>query len=402
MEKTKFLKLINKLREEGACPDTLDSIEERYFFSLTVNESQRDDITFLESELKKFRLMADWSPCTISWIKDDLTYAGVNKTFCNVFNKLEEEFIGEEIGSHTNQPFLRKFSEDLFNHSDISHSIEVESDIEDEVKKFYLVGTKFNGGKEAIIMGLDVTEISQLKQSVALMERLSSLGEMVAGIVHEINNPLTVVKNRAMMIPKYLDKGNHQKIVDSSQTISDTCDKMVKIIEGIKTFVRQGHRDPYSEAFVFDVMDEAKLLLETKLREADVKLELPSERDGVLIFGNQTQIYQVFINLISNSIDAIRDQGERWIKVSIDHESDGYVAIRFKDSGRGIPKEIQKRIFESFYTTKSQGKGTGLGLSLCKKIIEDHGGELLLDDSDQNTCFVISLPAAENTVKKAG
>jgi len=402
MEKSKFTELVNNLKEEGGNPETLKKLEEAYIFSLTVNESQRDDILSLESELKKFKLMADWSPCTISWIKDDLTYAGVNKTFCDVFDKLEEEFIGEEIGAHTNQPFLKKFSQDLFSHSEISHSIEVESGIQDELKKFYLVGTKFNDGKEAIIIGLDVTEINQLKQSVALMERLSSLGEMVAGIVHEINNPLTVVKNRAMMIPKYLDKGNHQKVVDSSQTISDTCDKMVKIIEGIKTFVRQGHRDPYSEAFVCDVIDEAKLLLETKLREADVTLELPSDREGALVFGNQTQIYQIFINLITNSIDAIRDLSERWIRVSVDSEGDGYVAIRFKDSGKGIPKEVQKRIFESFYTTKGQGKGTGLGLSLCKKIIEEHGGELYIDNSDSNTCFILSLPAAEKSVKKVG
>lgn len=380
----KFEELFQLLEEQGAQASTLAKLREHTSHILSESES-------FKRELAKFQLMVDWTPCTISWIKEDLTYRGVNKTLCDLCELEKEDFIGKPVGTHTKQIYFKKFSEDLFQSEDESHSIDLSTTIDGEEKKFYLVGTKFNNDQEAVIIGLDITELSKLQQTVGLMERLSSLGEMVAGIVHEINNPLTVIKNKAAMIKKYEEKGQAERVIEASEKIEETCGRMGKIIEGVKSFVRQGQMDPHTDAFINDTLREAALLLESKLKDADVELILPSGSGG-LIEANQTQIYQVFVNLLTNSIDAIRDLKDRWIKVESFEESSGMLKLIFLDSGPGIPEETAKHIFDSFYTTKGKGKGTGLGLSLCRKIIEGHGGDISIDFSQKNTTFVIHLP----------
>jgi len=382
----KLAAILNEMEGNGTDPSLLVRLREHL-------REQEEEKEYLERELKKFKLMVDWTPCTVSWIKADLTYAGVNKTLCDLCEMSAEEFIGQKVGHHTRHKYFRDFSEELFLKDEASHETNLTTIIEGEEKKFFLIGTKFNENKEAVIIGLDVTELSRLQQTVGLMERLSSLGEMVAGIVHEINNPLTLVKNKALMIQKYHEKNQTERVLQAAESINVTCEKMAKIIEGVKTFVRQGHHDPYTEAYVNETMIEAALLIESKIKSAKVKLILP-EGPGSVVMANQTQLYQVFINLMTNSIDAIADLEERWIKISThsNGENGERLHIYFEDSGNGIPEKIRESIFQSFYTTKDKGKGTGLGLSLCRKILLAHGGDLHIDSNRANTCFIIDIP----------
>jgi signal transduction histidine kinase len=347
--------------------------------------------TFLATELGRFRLMVDMTPCTISWIKKDLTYAGVNKMLCELCEMEESDFVGQTVGHHTNQEYIREFSRELFSSQFESLNTNLDTIIDGDEKKFYIVGTKFNNNEEAVIIGLDITDFSNLQKTVGLMERLSALGEMVAGIVHEINNPLTVVMNRAKMIEKYHEKNEPEKIIDAAQSIQKTGVKMAKIIEGVKSFVRQGQHDPHTEAYVHETLQEAVLLVESKIKAADVKVSLP-QGVGPVVNGNQTQLYQVFVNLITNSIDAIAELPERWIDIKTE-EKNGVISIFFTDSGPGIAADQVEKIFQSFYTTKEKGKGTGVGLSLCKKILAAHEGDLTIDHSKDNTCFIVTLPA---------
>lgn len=368
----------------------------------TLIEELKAERDFYKKELEKFKLMVDWTPCTISWIKKDLTYVGVNKTLCDLCELSPEDFIGHRVGSHTRQEYFQEFSRELFEKDSESHFTNLSTSIDGEDKKFYLVGTKFNNFEEAVIIGLDITELARLQQTVGLMERLSSLGEMVAGIVHEINNPLTVVKNKSLMIQKYYEKGETERVLESAKSIGNTCDKITKIIEGVKTFVRQGHQDPYTEAYLHEIISEAVLLVDSKVKGAKVKVSLP-EGPGPVVLANQTQLFQVFVNLVTNSVDAIHELGERWINIETNVLPDGEVVVRFTDSGDGIPEKLQENIFQSFYTTKGKGKGTGLGLSLCRKILETHHGTLEIDPKAKNTTFVIKLPKiCQEPEKKVG
>lgn len=387
MEKNEVLELFHKLEKGEATPEDIKHLKDQY--------------EYLDHELEKFRQMVDWTPCTISWIRDDLTYIGVNQTLSDLCEVKVEDFIGKKVGSHTQQEYFKDFATALFKSNESAQETNLSTKIEGEDKDFFLVGRKFNEEKEAVIIGLDITELARLQKSMGLMERLSALGEMVAGIVHEINNPLTVIKNQAMMIEKYQGKydGEEQqeKVAKSTESIQRTAEKMTKIIEGVKSFVRQGQHDPATEAFVNETLIESAMLLESKFKEAKVELSLP-EGDGPTITGNQTQLFQVFVNLMTNSIDAIVELKERWLKVELEEYScdkrGPMIRLLFQDSGPGISKELEEKIFQSFFTTKEKGKGTGLGLSLCKRILQAHGGDLWIDHDRANTCFVVDIPVS--------
>ena len=367
------------------CTKTQEHTKEEIIAKL---EKERD---FYKRELDKFNQMIDWTPCTISWITKDLTYVGVNKALCDLCEREKSEFIGQKVGNHTNQEFLKEFSKKLFDSKQVTETTNLTSEIDGEIKKFYLIGRKFNNEEEAVIIGVDITELLRLQQTIGLMERLSSLGEMVAGIVHEINNPLTMISLKGAMIKKYLEKGDSEKAVEAGTKIQETCHKMGKIIEGVKTFVRQGSEDPHSEGLLHETIKESALLIESKLKDSGIEVEFPDGPD-IKFLGNQTQLFQVFVDLMTNSIDAIRENETKWIKISTEIFDEDRVRILFVDSGTGIPEKIEKNIFESFFTTKGKGKGTGLGLSLCRKIVQSHGGQLYIDSEKPHTTFCIEIP----------
>ena len=123
--------------------------------------------------------------------------------------------------------------------------------------------------------------------------------------------------------------------------------------------------------------------------------------DETLVFqGRGTEISQVLVNLLNNADDAISKMPEKWIKLSVQNRSD-WLEIRVTDSGHGIPPGDQKKLFQPFFTTKEIGKGTGLGLSISHGIVKNHGGELTLDTTSPNTCFVVRLPALKSVAVKS-
>ncbi len=388
---SKFVSTLKKLEASGADKELLKLLAREHSALLATNED-------LLLELERFQVMFEWVPCTISWIDSSLTYLGVNKALCELYGKGPEHFLQKQVGIHTDQDYFKDFSRELFTMKETSHSLELTANVNGAERHFYLLGTKFQEGKEAVIIGLDVTEVVNLQESVSLMERLSSLGEMVAGIVHEINNPLTVIKARSQKLPKLVKKDNQEGIIKSAKSIDQTCLKIEEIIEGVKSFVRQGHKDPAVEFQLEDSLRQAAMLVESKTKESFIKVEYPQDTQ-TLVEGNQTQIFQVFVNLFTNAIDALNegaDNGEesvsqRWIKVEILEHGESYL-IRFIDSGLGVPQGKEEKIFQSFYTLKPAGKGTGIGLSLSRKIMENHGGRLWVDSTHPHTCFVVELP----------
>ena len=356
----------------------------------TFLEAKDKEFENQQSDLEKFRLILDMTPCTISWIKNDLTYAGVNQFLADICQMKPEEFIGQKVGFHTKYTYFTEFTEELFKEEQDFFQKEIETIIDGMDKKFLVVGAKFNKQSEAIVIGVDITEVSNLRDSVAFMDKLSSLGEMVAGIVHEVNNPLTVVSTKAQQIPKYLEREKPEKILEAADAITRTSKKISHIIHGVKTFVRRGDEDPLTEVDIHEVVQDAVLICESKLKEKEVAIHVPGG-PGCLIKINVTQIFQVIVNLLTNGIDAIEELPQRWVKILVEDLGDR-VKIILIDSGNGIPEEAQEKIWTSFYTTKAVGKGTGLGLPLCKKIVEKHNGTIEIINSEPHTTFHIILP----------
>jgi len=231
------------------------------------------------------------------------------------------------------------------------------------------------------------------------ISKMSSLGEMAAGVAHEINNPLMITRG-------YLDK--IQKIVNSDMEkyseISAPVEKAIsgvlrvaKIVSGLRIFARNGNNDPMASVDLEKILSETLEMCFERFKHGEIALETSTQLKTKILC-RESQISQVFLNLLNNAFDAVTeiDVKEKWVRLQVEEDkiANGKIIIRVIDCGNGIPEDVAKKVLEPFFTTKETGKGTGLGLSISVGIIEDHNGKLYLDHKHPNTCFVIELPVS--------
>ena len=224
--------------------------------------------------------------------------------------------------------------------------------------------------------------------------RLASVGEMSAGIAHEINNPLAVINALASQVFKRLEKRNDEFVdeIEKISKIKSMVLRIQKIIEGVKKFSRDGENQNYEYFDLTIFVDSIKDLTNYKMISSSISFQIDLNLTTKLIYGQEIQFSQVLINLINNSVDAISElEGDKFIRLEI-KEHDGRHYFRLIDSGDGIPESVQVKMLEPFYTTKGQGKGTGLGLSLSREIIRKHGGDLYYVKENKNTTFEFYIP----------
>jgi signal transduction histidine kinase len=380
-----FNSLVSLLESENVASSTIVAAKKLYTDTLKQQKA-------MESKLEHFENIFNHVPCTISHITNDLHYIKVNSCLAELCNINASDFINKKVGFQSKHPYFANFSKDLFSSDLPSMTREIEATLDGVDKFFFVQGLKIENNKEALIIGVDITELNKLKQTVVFLDRLSSVGEMMAGILHEISNPLTLIKNHGKMLNKQLSliDVDIQKLEKSSNIIIKTSDKIEKIIAGIKAFVRKSE-DKVPELVSFDkILEDSILICESTLHKSDVKLTCLKD-NWPIINVNETQIFQVFVNLVTNSIHAIEELDNRWINIDWE-ESENDFLFSITDSGNGIDPKVQEQMFTSFYTTKGVGKGTGLGLSLCQKIIEGHGGGISIDSNSKNTRFIIRIP----------
>ncbi len=176
-------------------------------------------------------------------------------------------------------------------------------------------------------------------------------------------------------------------------TIHGTVRRIARIVQSLLTFSRDSKNDSFMSTQLKTVVDETLTLCEQRLKEREIRLELSPISEDLYVQGRPSQLIQVLLNLIQNACDAVDSLPEKWIRIEI--EMDGVdVCLNVIDSGRGIPVSLRDRIFDPFFTTKDVGKGTGLGLSISKSIIEEHKGQLIVDQQRDHTCFKVRLPGA--------
>jgi C4-dicarboxylate-specific signal transduction histidine kinase len=222
-----------------------------------------------------------------------------------------------------------------------------------------------------------------------------TLGEMAGGIAHEINNPLSVILTNSHLIKMYMDNNG----VDSApydknlMRITKTVEQIAKIVRSLRTISGDITNESYNVINIKTLVGEVFELVQWKAKEQKIQLITHSEQFGIEFECQSIHIIQVLVNLIRNSIDAIKaiPAGKRWIDVSVEDKSD-FVEIAVMDSGETIKKEIAEKIFNPFFTTKTVGQGTGLGLSISYQLVKDQGGLLYLDESSPHTRFVIQVP----------
>ncbi|MBN8537867.1 MAG: GHKL domain-containing protein [Deltaproteobacteria bacterium] len=231
------------------------------------------------------------------------------------------------------------------------------------------------------------------KEVVFQSSKMATLGEIASGVAHEINNPLTIIQAKAIIMQKKMEK---KQILDTDmaegfQKIISTVARITKIIKGLRFISRDGSSDSPVRVMLSQVLEMTLDLCVERLRNNQIKFEVDTFVDDFEIEVKETQMVQVFLNLINNSFDAIKELENKWVKISIEG-NDNLVTIRFTDSGLGISESILEKIMNPFFTTKPIGQGTGLGLSSSKGIVEGHSGKLYYNKKSPNTQFVIEIP----------
>jgi two-component system, NtrC family, sensor kinase len=218
---------------------------------------------------------------------------------------------------------------------------------------------------------------------------MALMGQVVAGIAHELNNPLTiVVGNIQLMMTRELNEKNLQSLT----RIRDGAERASRIVKNLLTFARQ--EKPERKPTDINVVLKRALELrayELAVSNIEVSIDLAAELPETM--ADPYQLQQVFLNLIVNAEQAMIDRhGKGLLRLSTRSEA-GRILIFFSDDGPGIPRENQRRIFEPFFTTKPMGKGTGLGLSICQAMIGEHGGSIEVESTvGRGTTFIVELP----------
>lgn len=222
--------------------------------------------------------------------------------------------------------------------------------------------------------------------------RLAALGEMAAGVAHEVNNPVTIIQGYARVLKKMAKTKTLalDKVEEISEIIDRTSVRISKIITSLRKLARPDTQD-FNDISVKEIIDDTLGLCAERFKNSGVDVRSGELPLNLTLFCNQLQLSQVLLNLMNNAYQAVSKQEGSWIELSVKDLPDS-VQIRVTDSGSGIPEELREKIFKVFFTTKEVGVGTGLGLSLSRQMIENHKGTLDLDVECPNTSFVITIP----------
>ncbi|MBY0516987.1 MAG: hypothetical protein K2P81_08775 [Bacteriovoracaceae bacterium] len=224
--------------------------------------------------------------------------------------------------------------------------------------------------------------------------KLASLGEMAAGMAHEINNPLAVIIGRSEISMEQAIAGNltEAEIIKTLGKIKEVALRISAIVTSMRKISRGTKETTLRNMSVADVLTDVTNLMKEKLKMREIEIDFSSIPQEVMVKADFSLLSQILINLIGNATDALAESSLPEKKIWIEtHVADDKVAIAVNDSGKGIPADIATRLFEPFYTTKDVGKGTGLGLSLSKTLAHDMGGDLILNATVANTRFDVIL-----------
>lgn len=246
--------------------------------------------------------------------------------------------------------------------------------------------------------------LHRLKESQSHLvqsEKMASLGQMVAGVAHEMNTPLGYVRNNVEMIAALTGAMRSPDISadELQQLLDDTLhgvDQLGELVSGLKDFSRMD-RAATENININDCVSSALLIARNVLKD---KVDVVRD-DGKLppVSCVPSKINQVLLNLFTNAAQAMAGRGRLLVRTR--HEGD-FVTISVQDNGSGIPAGILPRIFDPFFTTKPVGQGTGLGLSICYRILQEHGGDIRVASvPGRGTRFLVSLPLAESVARKS-
>ena len=267
----------------------------------------------------------------------------------------------------------------------------------------------FQGERYVVTYNFDLSdrvqmekELSRQQEMLYQSEKLSALGELLAGVAHELNNPLSVVVGHALMMEEEIDDPDLLKRTRKISSAAERCSRIVK------TFLSMARQRPtkLEQISINSVIETALEVAGYGIRSAGMRVDSQLAPDLPPVNGDADQLAQVLANLIVNAEQAMKGMGpEGRLTISTRLSRSGKdVVIDVIDNGPGIPKKIRARIFEPFFTTKTVGDGTGIGLAFCHRVVESHHGQISVDEAeDGGAQFTIRLaavaPISDETVQ---
>lgn len=257
------------------------------------------------------------------------------------------------------------------------------------------------GGRRFVGFVRDMTEyraaeqqVRQLEERLLHADRLVTLGELTAGIAHEINQPLTAIAAYAdagrSMIERHAEPPR-EDMHSICERIGEQSRRAADVVQRLRKMVRSG-RVTKSRCDVNDIVRNVLLLFEYDIKKMDIQLNFRPLKNGPDIYVDEIQIQQVLVNLVKNSLDALIESGQANGRIDISvRRKQALIELAVQDNGPGIAKDKEGKLFEAFFTTKEQG--VGLGLSICRSIATAHGGTLRYSEPENGgSCFTLLLP----------
>ena len=232
-------------------------------------------------------------------------------------------------------------------------------------------------------------DLRKTQEQLLQSEKMSAVGQLIAGVAHELNNPLTAILGYAELLES---EGLNDRAKDYVGKLFKQAQRTHRVVQNLLSFARQ-RKPQREEVDIRKVLDETLALRDYDLKINNIRVERDTPSEPATVVADPHQIEQVFLNIINNAVDAILETGRQGkIKVRV-HSLNGHVSTEFTDDGPGL--KDPKRIFDPFYTTKSVGKGTGLGLSICYGIVKEHGGDITARNAPGGGAVIeVRLPVA--------
>ncbi len=359
----------------------------------------------LKEQRQLLRLILDANPDFVSLQDGDSVYQAVNKAFCKLVGKQEDVIIGKtdfDLFKRKRAKTNRKEDLEIF---ESGKPLIMQNEIIGAKGKLWIhmvkIPVRDAEGKTVGLLysGRDITELKQVQEQLNQAQKMETVGELTAGIAHEINTPLGIILGYSQLLVEDVDPG--------SQAYEDLkiMEKQTKICKKIVSDLLRFSRHTESKVTSVDIhrsIDDVISVVEHIFKLDRVEIHTDYDKKIPPVKGDKEKLKQVFVNLLNNAYDAIESDGAITIQTRFDEEN-GELAISVTDTGQGIPSENIEKIFNPFFTTKMVGKGSGLGLSVTYGIIQEHNGRIEVQsppastiekttNDTKGTAFIVHLP----------
>jgi PAS domain S-box-containing protein len=311
-----------------------------------------------------------------------------NEEFCSTFNIVEKDVVSRRIDEVIRIEGLSGAIRNTFSNRQAQPDLEFRYKI-NNIERILATSIIPMQHEEILLVFRDITEERARQERLYLTDRLASIGEMAAGIAHELNNPLAGVVALSQLL---VESDLPDEIRDDVQDIYCEAQRAAKIVRNLLSFSRRSESAKQLTQINDAIEDILRLrAYEQKVNDIQVLTHLDPSLPEVIV--DYFQMQQVFLNIILNAENAITDKNKHGKLVIATERVNGTIKASFTDDGPGIPKENLSRIFDPFFTTKEVGQGTGLGLSICYGIVADHGGRLYAESEvGKGTTFTVEIP----------